>query len=142
MNDNSMRLKYDIPCDLAAAGEASSSVKKVLRQLGADPKTVKKAAIAMYEAEINAVIHAGGGKANVVIDQTSVIIEIQDEGPGIPDIELAMQEGYSTAPDHIREMGFGAGMGLSNIKSYADSLQIESEVGKGTTVTITVNINR
>lgn len=142
MNDNSMLLKYVIPYDLAAAGEASSSVKKVLRQLGADPQTVKRAAIAMYEAEINSVIHAGGGIADVVIDQSSVTIRIKDDGPGIPDIELAMQEGYSTAPDHIREMGFGAGMGLSNMKRYADSLQIESEIGKGTIVTIIVHLNR
>ncbi|MDF2523801.1 MAG: putative anti-sigma regulatory factor, serine/threonine protein kinase [Clostridiales bacterium] len=140
MNDNSIKLNYKIPYDLAAAGEASSSVKKVLLQLGADHRIVKRAAIAMYEAEINAVIHAGGGRANVIIDQASVIITIQDEGPGIPDIELAMQEGYSTAPDHIREMGFGAGMGLSNMKRYSDNLKIESEVGKGTTVSITVYI--
>ena len=142
MNDKSIRLKYDIPgYDLAAAGEASSSVKKMLNQLGVPPAIVKKAAISMYEAEINVVIHAGGGIADVVIDQEKIVISMIDTGPGIPDVELAMQEGYSTAPDHIRELGFGAGMGLPNIKRYADQLKIDTEVGKGTTVAITVYLS-
>jgi anti-sigma regulatory factor (Ser/Thr protein kinase) len=92
----------------------------------------------MYEAEINAVIHANGGTAHVKIWKDRVEIKIRDHGPGIPNIELAMQEGYTTAPDHIRDMGFGAGMGLPNIKRYSDNLEIDSEVGKGTLVTIVV----
>ena len=94
----------------------------------------------MYEAEINAVIHANGGEANVEIDNEKIKIRISDHGPGIPDVELAMQEGYSTASDEVREMGFGAGMGLPNIKRYADDLKIETEVGRGTALTITVYI--
>lgn len=138
MNDNSIKHKYTIPDDLATAGEASSSVKKMLTQLGVLPGIVKKTAVSMYEAEINAVIHAGGGTASVVVDQEKIVIIIDDKGPGIPDLELAMQEGYSTAPDYIREMGFGAGMGLPNIKRYADKLDINTIVGEGTTVTILV----
>jgi len=134
-----LELSFSIPAnDFLHAGEASSNVKKKLNQLGVDPKIVKKAAIAMYEGEINAVIHAGGGFAHIKIWTDRVVIEICDNGPGIPNIELAMQEGYTTAPDHIRDMGFGAGMGLPNMKRYADNLEIDSEVGKGTKVTITV----
>lgn len=142
MSDRSIKLNYNIPSnDFTFAGEASSDVKKMLTQLGIDPKTIKRTAIAMYEAEINAVIHGGGGIANVEITPERVIILIKDEGPGIPDIDMAMQEGYSTAPDYIREMGFGAGMGLPNIKRYADELQIETKIGKGTTVKIIMNIS-
>ena len=139
MSGSSIKLHYVIsPDDFTLAGEASSSVRKKLVQLGVDPVLVKKAAIAMYEAEINAVIHARGGSADIVIDSEKIIIKIKDTGPGIPDLELAMQEGWSTATDSIREMGFGAGMGLPNIKRYADKLEIETEVGKGTTVNIEV----
>lgn len=140
MGDNLMKLHYDIPAyDLTYAGEASSNVKKLLVQLGIDPVRVKKAAIAMYEAEINAVIHGNGGAADVEISSGRIVICISDKGPGIADLELAMQEGWSTASDEIREMGFGAGMGLPNMKRYADRLDIDTEVGKGTRVTITVN---
>lgn len=133
---------YDIPAnDFTVAGEASSSVRKILTQLGVAPYVVKRTSIAMYEAEINAVIHGHGGKAHVEIDGSKVSIRISDEGPGIADLELAMQEGYSTAPDSIREMGFGAGMGLSNIKKHSDQLKIDTEVNKGTTVNITVFFN-
>ncbi len=133
---------YDIPAnDFTVAGEASSSVRKIMAQLGVAPYVVKRTSIAMYEAEINAVIHGHGGKAHVEIDGSKVYIRISDEGPGIPDLELAMQEGYSTAPDSIREMGFGAGMGLSNIKKHSDILKIDTEVNKGTTVNITVFFN-
>jgi len=136
-----MKLHFEIPGnDLTTAGEASSEVKKVLSHLGISPNVIKKSAISMYEAELNVVIHAGGGTADVEIDKSKITIRVADHGPGIPDIEQAMQEGYSTAPDAIREMGFGAGMGLPNIKRYADKLTIDSEVGKGTTVTIVVNI--
>lgn len=139
MDKSSLKLHYNIPGnDFTLAGEASSNVKKILNQLGVNPLAVKKVAIAMYEAEINCVIHANGGTADVEIDQDKIKIVIEDEGPGIPDLELAMQEGYSTAPDDIREMGFGAGMGLPNMKRYADKLEIDTEVGKGTKVIITV----
>jgi len=134
-----MKLHYDIPAfDLSCAGEASSNVRKILVQLGIDPVLIKKTAISMYEAEINAVIHANGGYADVEIDSEKIVVRITDQGPGIPDVELAMQEGWSTASDEVREMGFGAGMGLPNIKRYADKLDIDTTVGKGTTVTITV----
>jgi len=134
-----MKLHYDIPAnDLSCAGEASSNVRKILVQLGIDPVFIKKTAISMYEAEINAVIHANGGYADVEIDSKKIVVRIIDHGPGIPDIGLAMQEGWSTASDEVREMGFGAGMGLPNIKRYADKLDIDTTVGKGTTVTITV----
>ncbi|MCX8128507.1 MAG: ATP-binding protein [Clostridia bacterium] len=141
MSEDRIYLHYTIPADdFTIAGEASSNVKKTLNQLGINPLTIKKAAIAMYEAEINAVIHAGGGIAEVEIGADKITIVFKDEGPGIVDVELAMQEGYSTASDKIREMGFGAGLGLPNIKRYSDYLNIETEVGKGTKVTIVVNI--
>lgn len=137
---NTIKLKYEIQAnDFITAGEASSNVKRKLTQIGIPADIIKKAAIAMYEAEINAVIHGDGGYADIEIYSDKIIINIIDYGPGIPDVELAMQEGYSTAPDTIREMGFGAGMGLPNIKKYADKLDIFTEVGKGTKVVITVN---
>ena len=139
MSDGAIKLHYDIPGDdFTCAGEASSGVKKNLIQLGISPALAKKAAVAMYEAEINAVIHANGGSADIEINSEKIVIRISDRGPGIPDIGLAMQEGWSTASDNIRELGFGAGMGLPNIKRYSDRLDIETEVGFGTTVTITV----
>ncbi len=141
LSEDSMKLQYDIPADdFSAAGEASSSVKKVLVKLGVSPEVVKKAAIAMYEAEINAVIHANGGFADVEIARDKIKICISDNGPGIPDVEQAMKEGWSTASDKVRQLGFGAGMGLPNIKRYADKLDIDTIVGKGTAVTITVNL--
>ena len=142
MSENSIKLHYPIPAnDFTIAGEASSNVKKILTQLGVVHQAIKKTAIAMYEAEMNCVIHGGGGAADIEIESDKVMVYIRDEGPGIPDLELAMQEGYSTAPDAIREMGFGAGMGLPNMKRYADKLDIETEVGKGTNVIITVYFN-
>lgn len=137
--DSLIRKEYDIPAnDFSVAGEASSNVRKILSQLGVNPSIIKRTSIAMYEAEINAVIHGKGGKALVDIYEDRITIHIYDEGPGIEDIELAMTEGYSTAPDSIREMGFGAGMGLSNIKKNADEFLLESEPGKGTNVYITM----
>lgn len=130
---------FEIPAnDFSVAGEASSTVRKLLSQLGVSPDKIKRTAIAMYEAEINAVIHGHGGKAHVEISGEKITVVISDEGPGIEDLELAMQEGYSTAPDSIREMGFGAGMGLPNMKKHADELDIKTAKGKGTVVTITV----
>ena len=126
--------------DFTSAGHASVSVKKNLRRLGLDPETIRKVSIAMYEGEINMVIHAGGGEADVYIDEQKITIVLADKGPGIENIELAMKDGYSTAPDNIRSLGFGAGMGLPNMKRYSDTLTLESELGKGTTVTMTVNI--
>ncbi len=125
--------------DFSSAGEASSAVKKSLKQLGFSPDVIRRVAIAMYEAEINMVIHAEGGEATVEITRDYIRIILADRGPGIKDIELAMQEGYSTAPEEVRNLGFGAGMGLPNIKKYSDDLKIDSVVGVGTTLTILIN---
>ncbi len=139
---STIKLRYDIPAnDFVTAGEASSNVKNKLTQIGVSSDIIKKAAVSMYEAEINAVIHGNGGYAYVEICRDRVIINIVDFGPGIADVDLAMKEGYSTAPDNIREMGFGAGMGLPNIKRYADELEIFTEIGKGTKVIIIVNFD-
>ena len=126
--------------DFTSAGQASVQIKKNLRQLGIAPDTIRRVSIAMYEGEINMVIHAGGGEADVSVSEDEVIIVLTDHGPGIPNLEQAMQEGFSTAPDAIRSLGFGAGMGLPNMKRYTDYMNIESEVGKGTTITMKVNI--
>ncbi|HEX3026003.1 MAG TPA: ATP-binding protein [Clostridia bacterium] len=140
MNE-SMHLHFDIPSDdFTHAGEASGNVKKVLKQLGFAPDVIRRVTISMYEGEINMVIHAGGGMAEVYITPEKIEIKLIDQGPGIPDIGLAMQAGYSTAPDNIRSLGFGAGMGLPNMKKYTDQLEIESEVGKGTSVHMTVDV--
>ncbi|MGQ9779929.1 MAG: ATP-binding protein [Bacillota bacterium] len=120
--------------DFAAAGEASSRLKAVLRQLGLGGDLIRRVAIATYEAEMNVVIHAYRGRIEARIAPAAIEVKVVDEGPGIPDIELAMQEGYSTAPEAVREMGFGAGMGLPNMKRCADELHIESQVGVGTSV--------
>lgn len=126
--------------DFTSAGQASVQIKKNLRQLGIAPDTIRRVSIAMYEGEINMVIHAGGGEADVSVSEDEVIIVLTDHGPGIPNIEQAMQEGFSTAPDAIRSLGFGAGMGLPNMKRYSDDLHIESELGKGTKIEITINL--
>lgn len=134
-----MQLHYEVDGeDFLRAGEASAAVKRVLKQLGISGEIVRKVAIAMYEAEMNMVIHGKGGEIDVVLTSEYVEIVLKDEGPGIPDIALAMKEGYSTAPAHIRELGFGAGMGLPNIKKYSDELNITSKWGKGTAVRIKV----
>lgn len=124
--------------DFINAGEASSGTKKALTRLGINPKSIKRAAIAMYEAELNAVIHAGGGRAVVEIYSDHINVSIIDNGPGIPDVDLAMQAGWSTAPDIAREMGFGAGMGLPNIKKNTDEMNIDTKIGHGTTLTMKV----
>ena len=120
------------------AGEASSSVKRTLTKLGVEPSIIKRVAIAMYEAEINAFIHGGGGEALADISDERIKITVKDEGKGIPDLNLAMQEGWSTADEEVRKMGFGAGMGLPNMKRYSDEMRIETEIGKGTTVYMTI----
>lgn len=137
---SSVKLTYNVDGEnFTSAGEASSAVKNVLKQLGFASDVIRRVSIAMYEAEINMVIHAHGGEATVEISPELIRMVLVDHGPGIPDVEKAMQEGYSTAPDDVRSLGFGAGMGLPNIKKYSDDLQIETQVGHGTTLTITVN---
>ena len=126
--------------DFTSAGQASVQVKKNLRQLGFDAETIRKVSIAMYEGEINMVIHAGGGIAEVSVTEKYIEIILEDKGPGIEDIEKAMQAGYSTAPDSIRSLGFGAGMGLPNMKKNSDSMEIESKLGEGTRIVMKVNI--
>lgn len=126
--------------DFTRAGEASSSVKNKLKQLGLDSDVIRKVAIAMYEGEINMVIHADGGQAEVEIDPGQIRICMTDTGPGIPDVQQAMQEGFSTAGQTARELGFGAGMGLPNIKRYSDEMHIDTQLGKGTTVTVLIKI--
>ena len=124
--------------NFSSAGEASVMVKKKLRQLGFSPDIIRRVSIAMYEGEINMVIHANGGSADVTVTDDDIIITLADKGPGIPDVSLAMQEGFSTARDNIRSLGFGAGMGLPNMKKYTDTMEIDTEVGVGTTITMTV----
>ncbi len=116
------------------AGNASSAVKKTLKQLNVNPKVVKRIVVALYEAEVNIVAHAYRGKIRVVINSEHISIVLDDDGPGIKDIDLAMQEGYSTASSKVREMGFGAGMGLPNMKKNVDKFKVSSQVDKGTTV--------
>ena len=130
---------YQVPGDdFTRAGEASGAVKGTLKKLGVPPEVVRKVSIAMYEGEINLVIHGGGGTIDVDIDGEKVHMVLSDHGPGIPDIAKAMEEGWSTAPDNVRSLGFGAGMGLPNMKKYSDEMKVESTVGEGTTVTMTV----
>ena len=126
--------------DFTSAGQASVQVKKNLRQLGLDTETIRKVSIAMYEGEINMVIHAGGGVAEVSVSEECVEIILTDNGPGIPDIEKAMQAVYSTAPDNIRSLGFGAGMGLPNMKKNSDEMEITSKLGEGTRIVMRINI--
>ena len=124
--------------DFTSAGQASVQVKKNLRKLGIPPEIIRKISIAMYEGEINMVIHADGGDADVLVYEDRIVMILTDRGPGIADVDKAMQEGYSTAPDNVRSLGFGAGMGLPNMKRYTDDMKIESVVGEGTTITMTV----
>ena len=132
-------LNYEIsPDDFTRAGEASSDVKSKLKQLGVSPEAIRKVSIAMYEGEINMVIHAEGGKITVEISPESIVMILADKGPGIPDIEKAMQAGWSTAHDEVRSLGFGAGMGLPNMKKYSDEMDVKTELGVGTTVTMVV----
>ena len=141
MENSLMTLKYHVsPTDFTRAGEASSDVKNKLKKLGVPPEIIRKVAIAMYEGEINMVIHANGGDISVDITPDTIHMELKDVGPGIVDIDKAMQAGYSTAPDDVRSLVFGAGMGLPNMKKNADTMDIQTILGKGTTVTMTVNM--
>ena len=139
--DEAIVLKYEIsPDDFTRAGEASSDVKGKLKQLGVSPEAIRKVAIAMYEGEINMVIHANGGEITVEITPVEIKMILADVGPGIPDVEQAMKAGYSTAPDEVRSLGFGAGMGLPNMKKYTDDMTIETKMGVGTTITMIVKL--
>jgi len=136
-----LTFKFDVDgSDFTSAGQASVKVKKNLRQLGLSPEIIRRVSIAMYEGEINMVIHAGGGSATVTVSESEVTIILSDNGPGIRDIDRAMQEGFSTASDNVRSLGFGAGMGLPNMKRYTDFMDIKSVVGEGTEITMKVNI--
>ncbi len=138
----SLTFTYDVDGeDFTSAGQASVQVKKNLRRLGLSPEIIRRVSIAMYEGEINMVIHAGGGKADVVVYEDRIEIVLTDHGPGIPNVELAMKEGYSTASDSVRSLGFGAGMGLPNMKRYTDDMRIDTEVGRGTVITMTVRLD-
>ena len=133
---------FDIDGDnFTSAGEASVRIKKVLREMGFSSEIIRRVSVAMYEGEINMVIHANGGTADMQIDPDRILITLADRGPGIPDLDLAMQEGFSTATETVRDLGFGAGMGLPNIKKYTDTLTIDTKIGEGTTLYMTVLVN-
>ncbi len=137
-----MKYRFDVPGeDYSRAGHASTEIKRILQRLGLPVKAIKRTTISMYEAEINMVVHGGGGTAEVDIGDAEIVVVMKDAGPGIPDLELAMTEGWSTAPERVREMGFGAGMGLSNMKRNSDVLSIDTAVGVGTTVTMRINVD-
>ena len=143
MSEQNECLTYSFDVDgenFTSAGEASVQVKRILRRIGFDPETIKRVSIAMYEGEINMVIHAGGGVAELFVYEDKIVMKLTDHGPGIADVSLAMQEGFSTAPDNIRSRGFGAGMGLPNMKRYTDDMVIDTKLGEGTTITMTVNV--
>ena len=136
---DSLTFHFDVDGEnFVSAGQASVQVKKNLRELGFPPEIIRRVSIAMYEGEINMVIHAGGGAADVDVFEDRIVIVLSDHGPGIPDIDLAMQEGYSTATENVRSLGFGAGMGLPNMKRYTDEMRIDSTVGKGTVITMCI----
>ena len=135
-----MHLEYQVfEADFVNAGAASSAIKKTLKQLNVNPQIVKRVVVALYEAEVNAIAHAYGGMIYADIEADRIIVKVVDKGPGIPDIEWAMQEGNSTASPEVRNMGFGAGMGLPNIQKNVDKLNVQSTVGVGTTVEMEVN---
>jgi len=136
-----LKLQFKVDgTDFTRAGEASSAVKKNLRKLGMSPDVIRRVSICLYEGEINMVIHANGGDIDVLVYPDRIEMILKDTGKGIADIEQAMQAGWSTAPDEVRSLGFGAGMGLPNMKKYSDEMKIESTVGVGTTVYMTVKI--
>ncbi len=130
-----IELHFDVDGnDFTLAGECSSKVKKMLTQIGIAPAVIRKTAIAMYEGEINMVIHANGGKIDVMVEPEKITVVLKDTGPGIKDIKKAMEEGFSTATNQVRELGFGAGMGLPNMEKYSDEMEIDTVLGEGTTV--------
>lgn len=138
-----IKLRYTVSSeDFTRAGEASSAVKRSLKQLGLNPEIIRRVAIAMYEGEINMVIHANGGVIHVIITDNEILMVLNDSGKGIADISKAMQEGFSTANDNARNLGFGAGMGLPNMKRCTDEIHVESVVGQGTTVTMKVYLDK
>ncbi len=138
---SALTFHFDIDgTDFTSAGDASVAVKKKLRQLGFPSDVIRRCSIAMYEGEINMVIHANGGTADVNVYPDKIVIVLEDHGPGIPDVELAMKEGYSTSTEQIRNLGFGAGMGLPNMKKNTESLEIETQVGVGTKITMVLNV--
>lgn len=142
MAQDCMKLHYIVePDDFTVAGQASAAVKKVLKQLGFSPDVIRRVAVAMYECEINMVIHAEGGEIDVYITPEKINMVHKDKGPGIKDVEKAMQEGYSTASEKVRELGFGAGMGLPNMRRYTDDMKITTQIGVGTVVDMTVLVN-
>ena len=137
----SLVYKFEVDGDnFTSAGEASVKMKKNLRMLGISPDIIRRVAIAMYEGEINMVIHAGGGDVTVTVHPDKIEIVLDDRGPGIADVDLAMREGFSTAPENIRNLGFGAGMGLPNMKKNTDAMSVESTLGVGTKISMTVNL--
>ena len=139
--DEQLTFTYTISGDdFTRAGEASSAIKNKLKLLGVNASAIRKVAIAMYEGEINMVIHANGGTITVEISHDSIRMILADTGPGIADIDKAMEKGYSTAPEEVRALGFGAGMGLPNMKKYSDYMNIETTIGVGTTVTMDVHL--
>ncbi|MGI6716492.1 MAG: ATP-binding protein [Eubacteriales bacterium] len=141
MDNECLYYKFEVDgSNFTSAGEASIQVKRILRRVGFPPEIIKRASIAMYEGEINMVIHAGGGIAELFIYEDRIVIVLTDHGPGIADVALAMKEGYSTAPDNIRALGFGAGMGLPNMKRYTDAMEIQTALGQGTVITMTVKV--
>ncbi len=136
---NKITLKYTVPGDdFTRAGNASGDIKRTLKQIGYDPEFIRRVSIAVYEGEINMVIHANGGEITADVYPDRIEVVLADQGPGIPDIEQAMKEGFSTAPTDVHMLGFGAGMGLPNIKKYTDDLKIETEIGVGTTLRLLV----
>ena len=135
-----LSLHYVVPGDdFTRAGEASGMLKRYLKKIGFAPDVIRKVSIAMYEAEINMVIHAHGGEIDGEITPEKISVTLRDQGPGIPDVDLAMQEGYSTAREEVRSLGFGAGMGLPNMKRFTDEMTIDTVIGQGTTITMRVH---
>lgn len=139
---DAIKFHYDVNAhDFTRAGEASGKLKHSLKTLGFQSNVIRNVAIAVYEAEINMVIHADGGVIDATVTPECICVVLADKGPGIPDVELAMKEGYSTAPENVRSLGFGAGMGLPNIKKYTDEMKIDTVIGEGTTITLKVYTN-
>ena len=136
MTENkSLKMSYDVAGnDFERAGEASAKIKKMLQRIGVPADVVRRIAIGTYEAEMNAIIHAGGGNVAAETFTDATVITVSDQGPGIPDVDKALEEGYSTAPDYIRQMGFGAGMGLPNMVKCSDEFNVQTAVGQGTTI--------